>query len=286
MNPQEGIRPSLIDGVTLIRTTRSSTRVRVLYEPCIVIVAQGRKRLHLPDRVLTYDPGNYLVLTVPVPADCETEVRENEPFLAVAVRIDLAMLSDLLLKIKPAERPIQTRGWTHLCSAPRMTDAIGDVTIRLLESLLSPTDADVLGPQSIRELTYRVLCGEEGGSLHNLLLSNGSQTQIHRILHRMHADYASPIDISALAREAGMSISALHLHFKAATATSPIQYLKTIRLYKARTLMVQDAMRASAAAELVGYDSPSQFSREFKRLFGAPPADEAARVRASLGFKE
>ena len=145
-------------------------------------------------------------------------------------------------------------------------------------------DAKVLGPQLVRELTYRVLCGEEGGALRHLLLAHGTEAQIHRILHRMHTDYAAPLDIPSLAQNAAMSVSALHAHFKAVTATSPMQYLKTIRLHKARMLMVQDALGAAAAAERVGYDSPSQCSREFKRLFGAPPADEAQRVRATFGL--
>ena len=280
----EGARPSTLEGVTLLRTTRKTAPVPVLYEPCIVIVAQGRKRFHLPDRVLTYDARNYLVLTVPVPADCETEVSEQGPFLAVAIRIDLALLSDLLIKMGAAASPVRTERSDEWVSAPPMTPLLSGVTIRLLECLRSKTDAKVLGPQLVRELTYRVLCGEEGGALHDLLLMNGAQAQIHRVLHRMHTAFASPLDIPSLAHEAGMSVSALHMHFKTVTATSPVQYLKTIRLHKARMLMVQDALGASIAAERVGYDSASQFSREFKRLFGAPPADEAQRVRSTFGI--
>ncbi len=283
----EGARPSALPGVTLLRTSRATVPVPVLYEPCIVIVAQGLKRFHLPDRVIGYDARNYLVLTVPVPADCETLIDTAGPFLAVCVRIDLALLGDLLLGLQGAEltpkakRLPRADDWV---SAPAMTAALSNVTVRLLECLRSPLDVKVLGPQLVRELTYRVLCGEEGGALQNLLLAHGTQAQIHRILHRMHTEFAAPLDIPGLAQGAAMSVSALHAHFKAVTATSPMQYLKTIRLHKARMLMVQDALGASLAAERVGYDSPSQFSREFKRLFGAPPADEAQRVRASFGF--
>ncbi len=272
--------------MTFLRTTRSSQPVPVLYEPCIVIVAQGRKRFHLPDQVLTYDSRNYLVLTVPVPADCETEVSEHGPFLGVAIRIDLAVLGDLLMKMDTRSRPNRTRRCDVWVSAPPMNALLSNVTVRLLECLASPTDSKVLGRQLVRELTYRVLCGDEGGALQDLLLANGARTQIHRILHRMHTAYRSPLDVSSMAHEAGMSVSALHFHFKAVTATSPVQYLKTIRLHKARMLMVQEAMSASIAANRVGYDSASQFSREFKRLFGAPPVDEAQRVRAMFGFTE
>ena len=282
----DGARPSLVEGVTLLRATRSSRPVPVLYEPCIVIVAQGRKRFHLPDRVLTYDARNYFLLTVPVPADCETTVAEQGPFLGVAVRIDLAVLSELLMTLD-ASAPLQEIERQELrVTAPPMNACLGSAAVRLLECLHLPTDARVLGPQRVRELLYRVLCGEGGCALRELLLANESRTQIHRILQKLHLAYAEPLDVSDLAHRAGMSTSALHLHFKAVTGTSPVQYLKTIRLHKARMLMVQESVGASLAAQRVGYDSASQFSREFKRLFGAPPADEAQRVRAAFGFTD
>lgn len=289
LNTSEGARQSRVDGVTLLRATRSVKPVPVLYEPCLVIVAQGQKRFHLPDEVLTYDASRYLLLTVPVPADCETSVSQVGPFLGVAVRIDLTILGDLLLHLnagrwpQPVSRPCVSATGTRVM-APAMEISLSNVTVRLLESLGSAGDAAVLGPQLVRELLYRALCGEGGAMLRDLLLRNESRAQIHRILQRMHVAYADPLDVVRLAHTAGMSPSALHLHFKAVTGTSPVQYLKTIRLHKARMLMVQESVGASLAAGRVGYESPSQFSREFKRLFGAPPADEAQRVRAAFGF--
>ncbi len=280
----EGGHPSLLPGVTLLRTTQYAPPVPVLYEPCIAIVAQGSKRFHLPDRVVTYDAQRYLILTVPVPADCETLAGKDGPFLGLAVRIDLDVLSDLLMKMSPQVRPLWQERGDEWVSTPAMTVEVAHVTIRLLESLYAKTDADVLGPQLVRELTYRVLRGSEGGALQNLLLMQGAKAQIHRVLHRMHTHFAEPLHIPLLAREAGMSLSALHENFKAATRTSPLQYLKMIRLHKARMLMVQDNVGAARAAERVGYESASQFSREFKRFFGAPPVDEAQRVRAALGL--
>ncbi len=280
----DGAQPSLSGSVALLRATRSSQPVPVLYEPCIVIVAQGRKRFHLPDRVIPYDAGTYLLLTVPMPADCETTVSLEGPFLGLAVRIDLAILSDLLSECGglecDASRP-EVRA-----VAPPVDPALSNTAVRLLESLRSPVDARVLGPQLVRELHYRVLCGPGGWALRDLLLRNESRAQVHRILQRMHVDYAAPLEISSLAHETGMSVSALHFHFKAVTATSPVQYLKTIRLHKARMLMVQQGLGASVAAARVGYESPSQFSREFRRLFGSPPADEAQKVRAAFGYTD
>ena len=286
LNPLEGNRASLLPDVGLLRTSRSSAPVPVMYEPVIVIVARGRKRLHLPEQTVTYDRRNYLVLTVPVPAECETEVHDDGAFLGVAVRIDLTVLSDLLLLLGPQAVPRAEEQRHRRVGAPPMDPAVSDVTVRLLKCLLSESEAEVLGPQLVRELTYRVLCGEAGAALRSLCLSDRAEMQIHRMLHGMHVGYAAPLRVARLAHDAGMSLSALHFHFKAVTGSSPVQYLKTIRLYKARTLMVQDGVGAAAAAERVGYESASQFSREFKRLFGDSPADHARRVRETFGIGE
>ena len=286
LSTEDGARPSRVEGVTLLRATKSSQPVPVLYEPCIAVVAQGRKRFHLPDHAITYDARNYLVVTVPVPADCETEVGAEGPFLGIAVRIDLDVLGDLLMKLDAAAPPERVTRCEIRASAPAMSPLLSDISVRLIESLASPSDARVLGPQLVRELLYRVLCDTPGNTLRGLLSGNEGRTRIHRVLQRLHLDYAAPLDLSALAREAGMSSSALHFHFRAVTGTSPVQYLKMLRLHKARMLMVQTSMGAVSAAERVGYGSPSQFSREFKRLFGAPPADEAQRVRAAFGYTD
>jgi AraC-like DNA-binding protein len=282
----DGMRSSTLAGVRLLRSRCSTSRIPILYEPSIVIVAQGRKRGYLGDQHFTYDARNYLVLTVPLPFECETEVADDGPFLGVAVRIELAVLSDLLMKMETKARPTLVRPPETSVSATPIDAALSDATVRLLESMLSPLDANVLGPQIIREITYRVLRGRQGGALQSLLLMDGPRMQMHRILHLMHSDYARPVDVAALATEAGMSISALHHHFKALTETSPLQYLKTVRLHKARMLMVQDSLGASIAAERVGYESPSQFSREFKRLFGTSPIDETQRLRAAFGITQ
>ena len=286
LGSKDGARPSRVEGVTSLRAAKSCQPVPVLYEPCIVIVAQGQKRFHVPDGVLTYDPRSYLVVTVPVPADCETNVSPEGPFLGIAVRIDLTILGELLLMSEdPSTQP------TGLDNPPRMvappvSPIFSDAAVRLVESLTSPSDAKVLGPQLVRELLYRALCDHAGSALRSLLLGSESRAQIHRILERMHLSYAEPLDLVTLAHDVGMSSSALHHHFKAVTRTSPVQYLKTLRLHKARMLMVQNSLHAAVAAERVGYASPSQFSREFKRLFGIPPAEEAERVRFAFGFTD
>jgi AraC-like DNA-binding protein len=278
----DGMRDSTLDQVKLLRSTCSAPRVPVMYEPSIVIVAQGRKRGFIGDQTFLYDARNYLTLTVPLPFECETEAAEDGPFLGIGIRIDLAVLSDLLLKMDTRSRPALVTPPEATVSATPIDLALSDAAVRLLEAMQSPLDAKVLGPQFVREIVYRVLRGRQGGALQSLLLMDGPRMQMHRVLHRMHSDYARPFHVSRIAADAGMSVSALHHHFKALTATSPIQYLKTVRLHKARMLMVQDSMGASIAAGRVGYESPSQFSREFKRMFGASPLDETHRLRAAF----
>jgi AraC-like DNA-binding protein len=279
----QGARPSILDGVKLIRANHSVPRSPVLYEPSIVIVGQGQKRGYLGGRIYTYDAHNYLVLSVPMPFECETEIGPDGPLLAVSIRIDLTVLSELLMKMDRKAVTFDERD-THGMYSTSLDLALSAATVRLLESLTRPAEAQILGPQIMREITYRVLCGPRGSSLRALIAVNGRVSQIQHALARMHANCAQEIDVASLAEDAGMSVSAFHHNFKTVTATSPLQYLKTIRLHKARLLMVVEGVNAGGAADRAGYQSASQFSREFKRFFGATPQKEATRVRAMLGL--
>jgi AraC-like DNA-binding protein len=279
----EGTRPSILDGVKLLRSDRPLPRMPVLYEPSIVIVGQGRKLGYLGSEVYIYDAHNYLVLSVPMPFECETEPGPRGPLLAVSIRVDLAMLGELLMKMD--RRPLSPDGENrHGMYSTPLDPALSEATVRLLESLRSPVDAQVLGPQIVREIVYRVVNGERGNSLRALVALNGRLSQIQSVLTSMQANYSQALDVTSLAGNAGMSVSAFHHNFKAVTATSPLQYLKTIRLHKARMLMVQEGIGAGAAADRVGYESTSQFSREFKRFFGTTPLEEADRMRSTLGL--
>lgn len=277
--PGEGYTLSALEGVRFMRANTSIPRVPVLYEPSIVIVCQGRKRGYVGDAVYTYDPRQYLVLSVPLPFESETEASVDEPMLAVALRIDLQVAAELVLaldgSVTRADPP------AGIFSTP-LDDAMSDALLRLLQALQSPSEARILGPSIVRELLYRVLTGPQGGAIHASLTQHSHFGKIGKALRRIHASYDSPIDVGTLAREAGMSVPAFHNHFKAVTLTTPIQYLKTTRLHKARLLMVQDGVSAATASHQVGYESPSQFSREFKRFFGRTPAHEAAEMRNAL----
>ena len=275
---KEGFSPSNLTGVQFIRSNKPFPRMPVVYEPSIVIVGQGLKTGYLGNQVYKYDPFNYLVLSVPLPFECETQATPEEPYLAVSVEVDPVKVGELLIEMDD-DSGTGIAVPPGICSTP-LTDELISATVRLLECLKTRLDSRILGPHIVREIIYRVLYGEQGGALRALAVRHSRFSQIARVLRRIHAEYDKELDIEFLAGEANMSISTFHHNFKAVTSSSPLQYMKSIRLHKALMLMIRDGLNASAAAGKVGYESASQFSREFKRSFGNSPADEAARLRS------
>jgi AraC-like DNA-binding protein len=276
----EGLHRTLVEGVEVARVSGPVPRAPVVYQPKILVVGQGRKRAYLGGEVYQYDPFNYLALTVPLPAECETEASPEEPLLLLAVKVEPTMLGEMMLEMDEPPPPVSPtpRG---ISSTP-MSEELGGAVVRLLECLRSPLDSRMLGRQTVREIVYRVLCGEQGGALRALASRDEHFSRIARVLKLVHAEYAKPLGVEELARKAGMSVAAFHHYFKLVTASSPLQYLKRIRLDQARRLMAHDGYNAGTAARAVGYESASQFSREFKRLFGATPVAEAEQTRARL----
>ena len=206
--------------------------------------------------------------------------KPEEPVLIVAIDVEPTMLGEMILEM---DEPLPSVDATPLgISTTPMSEELGGAVIRLLECLKCPIDSRMLGRQTVREIVYRVLRGEQGGALRALASRDDHFTRIARVLKQIHAEYARPLSAEAMARWAGMSVSAFHHYFKLVTASSPLQYLKRIRLDQARRLMAHDGYNAGTAARAVGYESPSQFSREFKRLFGVTPVEEAERTRARL----
>lgn len=276
----EGYSNSPLPGVKWMRCSKTFPRTPVSYEPSIVIIAQGRKRGYLGDQVFVYDANHYLVLSVPLPFECETFPSPDGPMLGVSIAVNPAVVAGLMMEMEKS--PPIPMGKPAAIGANPLDDALYDAAVRLVESLRTRDDGRILGPQIVREIIYRVLCSEEGGPLRALAAPHSHFGQISRALQRIHADYAKPIDLTTLAMEAGMSVSTFHAHFKAVTSSPPLQYLKSIRLHKARMLMVQQGETAASSALLVGYESASQFSREFKRFFGATPAAETRKLKDGL----
>jgi AraC-like DNA-binding protein len=276
----EGFSPSRLSGVKFMRSSRHVPAGPIAYNPSIVIIAQGRKIGSIGGKTFVYDPNNYLVLAVPLPFECETRGAPDAPLLGLSVGVAPAVVAELLVQIEGL--PSDSDARPQAIEAAALDPALSDAAVRLLETLRSSDDARILGTQIVREIIYRVLLGPLGANLRALAAPHSHFGQISRVLNRIHTDFARTFDMETLAREAGMSVSTFHTHFKSVTSSSPLQYLKTIRLHKARLLMVHDGASAAHAASQVGYESASQFSREFKRLFGDAPAAVAHQLRASL----
>lgn len=278
--PADGVTERPLPGVLLARASHPELRMPVMYEPGVCFVLQGRKRCRLGHALHQYDPLHYLVASAPLALDCDITASPGEPLLGVVLRVDPGSLSELLLSMDAAHgsSAVPPAGIVTTALTPALLDAVR----RLLEALQSDEDARVLGPGIVREIFYRVLTGEQGEALRAALAHRGDFGQIAKVLRRMHDDCAAPVDVPTLAQQAHMSLATFHAKFKTVTATSPMQYLKATRLHRARLLMLQDGLNASSAAARVGYESVSQFSREFKRLFGRTPTDEMDAVRGRL----
>ncbi|WP_243359503.1 AraC family transcriptional regulator [Fundidesulfovibrio terrae] len=270
---QEGVTQTGVPGVRIYKTSRDIPRTPLLYQQGVIIVGQGSKRVYLGDDVYVYDPDHYLVLSVPLPAECEATVSEDEPLLSMVVDIDMGMLGGIISQLEDqAQCECLRPGCRHPgLSLARADEAFKETALRLLRALESPVESRVLGQGLVRELIFRIMCGENAASLHALATKNTGLSRIDKALKQIHSNFSQPFNVDQLAGFVNMSTSAFHRAFKDVTALSPIQYLKKVRLNRAKILLVDEGLRASDAARMVGYESVSQFSREFKRYFGASP---------------
>ncbi|MDF2041441.1 MULTISPECIES: AraC family transcriptional regulator [unclassified Pantoea] len=275
---QEGYNLTALPDVRILRSDRPLSRTPVLYDPGIVIVCQGSKCGYFGQQTYLYDEQHYLAVSVPVPFVMETDASAEHPLLAIYLHLDFQLAAELMLQI-------EKHGTTHPSAVPQsmmssmMDDRVKTAVLRLLEVLTDPLEAEILGPARLRELYLRVLTGAQGNAMRAALALQGQFGKIGKALQRIHATYADPLTLTQLAMETGMSVPTFHHHFKAITRMPPMQYVKSIRLHQARMLMVRQQITAAAASYAVGYESPSQFNREFKRLFGLPPAEEIKRMQ-------
>lgn len=268
-----------IPGLRLLRSECvSPCEVQVVYTPMVCVIAQGRKRVRVGGAVLEYDAAKYLISSVDLPVSGSvTEATEERPYLALSLALDPKALAATLLEL-PKERreAAPTRGIAVGRPAPELLEAM----VRLLRLLDRPEEILPLAPLTVREILYRLLRGDQAAPLRQIAMQQSRTAQVVRAIDWIRQNYAKPLHLDALAREANMSPASLYRHFKAVTAMSPLQYQKQIRLGEARQILVSAREDAAAAGFAVGYGSPSQFSREYHRLFGAPPRQDMERSRA------
>jgi len=275
--PSDGLHDTAIKPLQLIRVSAPAQRLPAVYEPGLCVVVQGRKHARLGSELLVYDALNYLVISVTMlPQAHVVEASEDKPYLCVRLNVDPRELGSLLLEAEAAEVSDAGRG----LRVAQVSELLLDAVLRLLRLLRTPRDVPVLAPLAVREIYYRVLTGELGSRLRALAVADSQAQRIARAIDLLKRRYAEPLRIEEVAEAAHMSASSLHHHFKQVTTLPPLQYQKQLRLHQARRLMLFDGLDAAAAGHRVGYESPSQFSREYRRLFGAPPRAEIEQVRS------
>jgi AraC-like DNA-binding protein len=253
---------------------RLTPPVSGLFEPKICLVLQGAKQIMIGEQILRYDPATFFIASVELPVSgCIIEASPTHPYIGLSLDLDRDALAALI-----AEVPGRAEAETQAFAVSAVTDAVLDPWLRLLSLLETPGDIRVLAPLMERELLYRLLCGPQGALLRQAAREDSRLAQIRRAIGWIRDHYDRPLRIETLAELAGMSPASFHRHFRAATAMSPLQYQKSLRLQQARRLLVTST-EAARAAYAVGYESASQFSREYTRMFGMPPARDAIRLR-------
>jgi AraC-like DNA-binding protein len=267
-----------IPGLSLYRRLEPTQPVSGMYEPSLCLVTQGAKRVLLGDDTYVYDAHHFLITSVDLPTVWQIiEASREKPCLGLVLKLDLREISQLMVDshLPPPRAQHSNRGM-----------ATGEVTLplltafqRLLDLLAEPKDIPILAPIIQREISYRLLVGDQGARLRQMASAGSQSHQIARAIDWMKGNFTRPLRIDDLALQVNMSTSTFHHHFRALTAMSPLQYQKWLRLNEARRLMLTERLDAASAAFQVGYESSSQFSREYSRLFGAPPRRDITNLR-------
>ena len=274
-----------VRGLAFYRREAATDCASCLVEPSIALVVQGAKLMMLGEESYRYDPYRFLITSLELPATVQIlEASKERPYLGLALKLDLRMVGELMLQAPPAAKGEQAggRGMVLGSTTPELFDAL----LRLVALLDEPESIPVLAPLIERELCWRVLMSEQGARLRQIV-SIGSQSQrIARVIGWLKTNFSEPLRVEGLADLAQMSQSTFHQHFRQLTAMSPLQYQKRLRLTEARRLMLMEDLDAATAAYRVGYESPSQFSREYARLFGAPPKRDMEAMRCSPGARQ
>ena len=265
---EEGLTPTPMPNVGLYKVSRCIDLLPEIYRPVVSLIVQGEKRLLIGDEVLTYRAGHTFTAAFDVPVVGKvTEASPDRPYLAIRLAVAPEIISDLALNMPDSARETGRKGF----GVDPATGDLLDAWVRMLRLIDRPEDMPIMAPLLEREIVYRLLCGPQGAVLKQMAALDPGISQIRKALDLIRENYAIPFKVEDAARSVGMSGSAFHRRFKSITGMAPLQYQKSVRLYEARRLLVIEAPSVSSAAFAVGYQSVSQFSREYSRMFGTPP---------------
>jgi AraC-like DNA-binding protein len=279
--PRLGYNQTALSSVRILRTEAVLNDIPVLYKPGAVFVLQGSKQGILEGEIYLYDEDHYLAVSVPVPFRMTSKASPQRPLLAVYLEFDMQMAAEIAMQVEKLAGPADAKPRGLLSS--RMDSNIEDVLLRLLTVLGSRVDVAVLGASILRELHYRVMVGPQGGAMIAALQRKGTSGKLVESVAWLRDNYGREIAVADLARDVGMSVPSYHVHFKDLTGSSPMQYVKAMRLHEARLMIARHSGTIAEVAASVGYVSPAQFSRDFKRHFGRTASEEAKWVQHHLG---
>ncbi|MEG4516129.1 MULTISPECIES: AraC family transcriptional regulator [unclassified Microcoleus] len=276
-----GLHKTAIDKLELTRESSVSAALHGVYEPLLAIIVQGQKEALLGEETYRYGEAQYLVISVDLPINgFVVEATPDKPYLGFKLNLDPRQLCDIITaQTNPSanKKENSVRGlFVSTADAPLL-----DCALRLTRLLDTPQDIPILAPMIIREIYYRLLIGEQSEAVRQIATSGSNMQRIAEVLKLIKTDFVKPMRVEDLAGQANMSPSSFHYHFKEVTSMSPLQYQKQLRLLEARRLMLAENSDAANAAYQVGYESPSQFSREYSRMFGAPPIRDIERLRTA-----
>ncbi|RII77423.1 AraC family transcriptional regulator [Pseudomonas monteilii] len=281
--PGFGIHPTAIKDLHLIRSDHPTEDLHQVHKAALCVVVEGRKEVRLANETYIYDPLNYLVVSVTLPIVGRViEASTEHPYLCMRLDIDPVQLCRLIANVSPIGVPVSRTGERGLF-LERTDVSLLDAVLRCLRLLESPEDIAALAPFAVQEIYYRLLRGQQGQRLHEIAIPDSQSHRINRAIEWLNNHYTEPLSIENLAQLINLSTSALHHRFKSVTAMSPLQYQKQLRLQEARRLLLSENSDVSTISYKMGYESLSQFSREYSRLFGAPPSKDLARLRARAG---
>lgn len=276
----DGVHKTKIAQLEFMQESNASTAICGVCEPILGIVIQGKKEVLLSEETYRYGAAQYLVVSVDLPiCGFAIEATPEQPYLGFKLNLDPVQLCDIIAQTNPgmSKKDNSVRGlFINNADTPLL-----DCAIRLTQLLDSPQDISFLSPMIVREIYYRLLIGEQGEAVRQIATSGSNMQRIAEAIKLLKADFTKPLRVEDLAEQANMSPSSFHRHFKKVTSMSPLQYQKQLRLLKARQLMLTENADATNTAYQVGYESPSQFSREYSRMFGAPPIKDIERLRVA-----
>jgi len=274
---EDGSQETAVPGLVLFRASATTELDATVYEPSLCVVIQGAKEVIVGEEIYRYDPASSLLVSVDLPASSRViKASSEKPCLVAVVALDIALVGELLYKVSTL--PATNGSGRGVCLAA-MDELLASAVERLLALLDAPEDIDALAPLIRQEITYRVLTGPQGERLRQIASAGAPAYRVSRAIQWLKSNFAKPLSVDSLADQVGLSNSSLHLHFKKITAMSPLQFQKQLRLQEARRLLLSESIDAAGAAYRVGYESPSQFSREYRRMYGAPPRKDTAALR-------